>query len=65
MGGLISKVKSATHSSKSEKMSPVGMSHYAAAQTSFKPPLIANENAYLGDVFSRYPATPSPLPSPR
>ncbi|KAF2257365.1 putative ethanolamine utilization protein [Trematosphaeria pertusa] len=28
------------------------MSHYAAAQTSFKPPLIANENAYLGDVFS-------------
>lgn len=26
--------------------------HYSKAQTTFKPPLIANENAYLGDVFS-------------
>jgi hypothetical protein len=27
--------------------------HYSKAQSSFKPPLIANENAYLGDVYSR------------
>jgi hypothetical protein len=27
--------------------------HYSKAQSSFKPPLIANENAFLGDVFSR------------
>lgn len=26
--------------------------HFAKAQTEFKPPLIANENAYLGDVVS-------------
>ncbi|KAI9933889.1 hypothetical protein MW887_004961 [Aspergillus wentii] len=26
--------------------------HHAAAQSTYKPPLIANENAFLGDVFS-------------
>jgi hypothetical protein len=31
-----------------------GFRHYSKAQSSFKPPLIANENAFLGDVFSRY-----------
>ncbi|KAL9106634.1 MAG: hypothetical protein Q9227_008354 [Pyrenula ochraceoflavens] len=31
---------------------PVSFSHHAAAQSTFKPPLIANENAYLGDLFS-------------
>ncbi|KAF2464825.1 uncharacterized protein BDR25DRAFT_93272 [Lindgomyces ingoldianus] len=31
-------------------MSPVGMTHFAKCQSTFKPPLIANENAYLGDV---------------
>ncbi|KAG9241524.1 hypothetical protein BJ878DRAFT_224122 [Calycina marina] len=30
--------------------SPVKFSHYVQAQTEFKPPLIANENAFLGDV---------------
>lgn len=30
-----------------------GLKHFAKAQTTFKPPLIANENAFLGDVFSR------------
>ena len=27
--------------------------HYANAQEQFQPPLIANNNAFLGDVFSR------------
>ncbi|KAI9805025.1 MAG: hypothetical protein M1833_006328 [Piccolia ochrophora] len=27
-----------------------GMSHFPSAQTTFKPPLIANENAFLGDL---------------
>jgi len=31
---------------------PVAMSYYAKAQSDYKPPLIANENAFLGDVFS-------------
>ncbi|KAL9624742.1 MAG: hypothetical protein Q9160_001096 [Pyrenula sp. 1 TL-2023] len=36
-----------------EKTSPsVAFSHHADAQTTFKPPLIANDNAYLGDIFS-------------
>lgn len=34
-------------------MSSPGMHHYPNAQKEFKPSLIANENAYLGDVFSR------------
>lgn len=54
MGSLISKVKSSTSSPKSEKMAPIGMTHFAKAQTTFKPPLIANENAFLGDIASRY-----------
>jgi len=33
-----------------EKMSPVPFTHHAGAQTNYKPPLIANENAFLGDV---------------
>jgi ethanolamine utilization protein EutQ (cupin superfamily) len=31
---------------------PLAFKHYSSAQSSFKPPLIANENAYLGDVYS-------------
>lgn len=30
------------------------MQYFAKAQSEFKPPLIANENAYLGDVYSSY-----------
>lgn len=30
--------------------SPVAMSYFAQQQQTFKPPLIANENAFLGDV---------------
>ncbi|RQM08409.1 hypothetical protein DH86_00000425 [Scytalidium sp. 3C] len=33
-------------------MSSPAFQHFAGAQTNFKPPLIANENAYLGDVVS-------------
>jgi hypothetical protein len=29
------------------------MKYYAKAQSTFKPPLVANENAFLGDVSSR------------
>ncbi|KAI9750959.1 MAG: hypothetical protein M4579_006239 [Chaenotheca gracillima] len=31
---------------------PPAMTHFAKAQSTFKPPLIANENAYLGDIAS-------------
>lgn len=31
---------------------PVAMKHFAQAQKEYKPPLIANENAFLGDVYS-------------
>ncbi|KAL2007494.1 hypothetical protein VTN00DRAFT_8932 [Thermoascus crustaceus] len=33
-------------------MASPAFSYHAKAQSSFKPPLIANENAFLGDVFS-------------
>lgn len=32
--------------------SPVAMNYFSKAQSEFKPPLIANENAFLGDVFT-------------
>ncbi|KAF2712562.1 hypothetical protein K504DRAFT_373444 [Pleomassaria siparia CBS 279.74] len=32
--------------------SPVAFTHFSKAQSTFKPPLIANENAFLGDVVS-------------
>lgn len=32
----------------------VPFTYHAKAQSTFKPPLIANENAFLGDVISRY-----------
>jgi ethanolamine utilization protein EutQ (cupin superfamily) len=47
MGSFISKTKSKTSS---EKMSTQAFKHFASAQTEFKPPLIANENAFLGDI---------------
>lgn len=33
-------------------MSDQAFQHYSKAQQSYKPPLIANENAYLGDIYS-------------
>lgn len=51
MGNLLSKRSS--KSSPTEKMSPnLSFHHYAKASTTFRLPLIANENAYLGDVYS-------------
>lgn len=38
--------------------SPIGMNYFHQAQTTFKPPLIANENAYLGDVATSEAADP-------
>jgi hypothetical protein len=32
----------------------IPFTYHAKAQSTFKPPLIANENAFLGDVISRY-----------
>lgn len=55
MGSYLSKSKSKTSSSTKpteSKMSTPAFTHYAGAQTEFKPPLIANENAFLGDVSS-------------
>jgi hypothetical protein len=43
-----------TTTAKEAKMAPVGMTYYEKAQSTFKPPLIANENAFLGDISSRY-----------
>jgi uncharacterized cupin superfamily protein len=42
------------------------MQYFKQAQSSFKPPLVANENAFLGDVASTYVPFPlsSPLPFP-
>ncbi|KAF1851758.1 uncharacterized protein K460DRAFT_362504 [Cucurbitaria berberidis CBS 394.84] len=34
------------------------MQYFAKAQSEFKPPLIANENAFLGDVVSSEPTNP-------
>ncbi|KAM3065006.1 hypothetical protein ACMFMF_011476 [Clarireedia jacksonii] len=31
-------------------MSPIAFQYHGGAQTEFKPPLIANENAFLGDI---------------
>ena len=57
MGNLLSKIKPTTKPNPStttpEKMtSPLSFTHYAKAQSTFQPPLIANDNAFLGDVFT-------------
>ncbi|MCJ1397510.1 hypothetical protein MMC11_000703 [Xylographa trunciseda] len=56
-------VSSLTKGPSVDKMSssPLAFKHYAQAQSTFKPPLIANDNAFLGDIFSRYS---SPLSNP-
>jgi len=40
------------------KEGPVAMNYFAQQQTDFKPPLIANENAFLGDVATSQDADP-------
>jgi ethanolamine utilization protein EutQ (cupin superfamily) len=62
MGSLLSKTSSkiSSKSKPAEKMaSPAKFTHYAGAQTEFKPPLIANENAYLGDIATSEPNDPT------
>lgn len=54
MGSLLSKTKS---SSSAEPKMSAAFTHLAGAQTSYKPPLIANENAFLGDVATSTDAT--------
>lgn len=66
MGSAISRItKSTPKTTKTVeiKMSSetIAMKYYAKAQTEYKPPLIANENAFLGDVYSRYVCTKSLL----
>jgi hypothetical protein len=58
MGNLISNLKpslstSTTRSEKEMAAEKPAFKQYSQAQSTFKPPLIANENAYLGDVYSR------------
>jgi len=44
---------------KKPTMSELAFKHFAGAQTEFKPPLIANENAYLGDIATSEPLDPT------
>jgi hypothetical protein len=53
MGNFLSKAKAATSAAPEKMSGPAAFKHYSKAQSTFKPPLIANENAYLGDVYSR------------
>lgn len=48
MGSLLSK----TSKMSTEKPTTFAFKHYPQAQTKFQPPLIANENAFLGDVYT-------------
>ncbi|MCJ1387312.1 hypothetical protein MMC18_000153 [Xylographa bjoerkii] len=57
MGSFISRP---TKKPSAEKMSssPLAFKHYAKAQSTFKPPLIANDNAFLGDIYSSEKVAP-------
>ena len=59
MGSFLSKTKSSLKSPAPEKstMAPLAFTQFVQAQTEFKPPLIANENAFLGDVATSTDAT--------
>lgn len=54
MGISFSKFTSKRKSSATtaEKMAPLAFQYFAKVKSDFKPPLIANENAFLGDVVS-------------
>jgi hypothetical protein len=53
MGNFLSKSKTTTSAAPEKMSGPAAFKHYSKAQSTFKPPLIANENAYLGDIYSR------------
>ncbi|KAF4624171.1 hypothetical protein G7Y89_g14003 [Cudoniella acicularis] len=56
------KTKPTKASTPEKAMAPPTFTHFAGAQTSFKPPLIANENAFLGDIATSEPLDPvSPI----
>jgi hypothetical protein len=61
MGGILSRVSSNTKTTGTAtteaKMGPIAMTYFEKAQSTFKPPLIANENAFLGDIATRYGTT--------
>lgn len=64
MGSLLSKTASKPPQPEKSSpsittMSPATFTHFAGAQTTFNPPLIANENAYLGDIASSQPLDPT------
>jgi hypothetical protein len=40
------------------------MQYFEKAQSSFKPPLVANENAFLGDIMATF-VPPYTIPLPR
>lgn len=51
MGNFLSRASNNTTAPATEtKMGPIAMNYFGQAQSTFKPPLIANENAYLGDI---------------
>ncbi|MCJ1356154.1 MAG: hypothetical protein MMC33_006148 [Icmadophila ericetorum] len=63
MGNLFSNASKASASEKpASDPPPTGIqkfSHYPQAQQTFKPPLIANDNAFLGDLWSSQTLAPS------
>lgn len=58
MGSLFSKPKAPAAAESAKPAAPAAFSHYPSAQTEFKLPLIANENAFLGDVATSEPNDP-------
>jgi uncharacterized cupin superfamily protein len=60
MGSFLSKAKSLkSPTPEKSTMSPPAFTHFGGAQTEFKPPLIANENAFLGDIATSEPNDPT------
>ena len=60
MGSFLSKAKSLkSPTPEKSTMSPPAFSHFGGAQTEFTPPLIANENAFLGDIATSEPNDPT------
>lgn len=59
MGSFLSKAKSLKSPTEEKNMSPPAFKHFGGAQTEFRPPLIANENAYLGDIATSEPNDPT------
>jgi hypothetical protein len=63
MGSFLSKAKTVLSAAPEKMSDPAAFKHYSKAQSTFKPPLIANENAYLGDIYSRSVLESGPHPT--